>query len=79
VFWRDPQDTARLIVIENLVGLLRALPFQINLWEVQNDYYHVLTEHYPDMRTVANKGDPDARAWVERFLPLGTALGIRVE
>ena len=79
VFWRNPQDMERLIVIGNLVGLLRALPFQINLWEVQNDYYHVLTEHYPDTRDVANKGDPDACAWVERFLPLGTALGFRVE
>ena len=78
-FWREPESMDRLRALENLVGLLRSLPFQVGLWEVQNDYYHVVVEHYPDIRDIANRGDEQARAWVRRFLPLGTALGLRVE
>ena len=78
-FWHEPGSMDNLLVLENLVGLLRSLPFQVGLWEVQNDYYHVLVEHYPDIRDIANRGDEDARAWVRRFLPLGAALGLRVE
>jgi hypothetical protein len=63
----------RLTHLENLVGLLRSLPFQVNLWEVQNAYYHVLREHYPDIREIANKGDEESSAWVRHFLPLGAA------
>ena len=78
-FWREPERMERLQVLENLVGLLHFLPFHVGLWEVQNDYYHVLVEHYPDIREIASRGDEQARAWIRRFLPLGAALGLRVE
>ena len=78
-FWQAPENMERLTHLENLVGLLRSLPFQVNLWEVQNAYYHVLREHYPDIREIANRGDEESRAWVRHFLPLGAALGVRVE
>jgi hypothetical protein len=78
-FWLEPADMDRLVALERLVGLLRSLPFQVGLWEVQNDYYHVLVEHYPGIRDEAGRGDEDARNWLRRFQPLGAALGLRVE
>ncbi|HET9477268.1 MAG TPA: DUF3536 domain-containing protein, partial [Dehalococcoidia bacterium] len=78
-FWLEPEDAERLHTLENLVGVLRILPFQVSLWEVQNDYYHVLTEHYPATRDAAARGDEEARKWVRHFLPLGATLGLRAE
>jgi hypothetical protein len=78
-FWRRPEEMDGLIALERLVGLLRSLPFQVGLWEVQNDYYHVLIDHYPAIRATADSGNEEGRAWLRRFLPLGAALGLRVE
>jgi len=79
VFRRDSDDMHRLRVLENLVELLGILPFQVSLWEVQNDYYHVLDEHYPQIRDRVVLGDEEASTWARHFLPLGATLGLRVD
>ena len=57
---------------------LRALPFEVDLWSVQNAYYRVLQDVAPALRGRAEAGDEDARAWVERFEALGEELEVAV-
>jgi alpha-amylase/alpha-mannosidase (GH57 family) len=75
-FRDDPADLQRLQRFESAVALARSLPFQVNLWLAQNDFYEVLKTVYPEMQANA---DPSVTArWVERFRALGENLMVRV-
>ena len=78
-FRDNPQDTALMDRLAGLVALIPELPFEVNLWQVQNDYWHVLKNRYPELLPTTEERDEAARAWAERFAALGLALHIRVE
>lgn len=61
-----------------MVSLIQSLPFEVNLRKVQNIFYTLLQNIYPDMKERAKK-DKKARSWVKVFRPLGEKLMIRVE
>ena len=71
----DPADVQRLERLEAVVDMVRSLPFEVNLWTVQNRYYQMLQEVRPGLQ---DRGDEEARAWLARFESLGEKLGIRV-
>ena len=56
-----------------------SLPFEVDLWKVQNRYYEVLRSIFPDFREKAEKGEEAAKAWVERFRSLGGKLSVLVD
>ncbi|HWR36516.1 MAG TPA: DUF3536 domain-containing protein [Clostridia bacterium] len=58
------------------IALVRTLPFEVDLWKLQNVYYHLLRSVYPEMRL--HEGD-GSRAWSQEFEELGVQLGIEVE
>lgn len=60
------------------VDLARALPFPVDLANVQNCYYDTLKRDYPACRQRAESGDETAAAWVSRFASLGDDLAVRV-
>ena len=55
------------------------LPFEVNLWKVQNIFYEQLQTTYPDFRQRASRGQKDAQDWVESFMALGEKLAIHVD
>lgn len=59
------------------IGLVHALPFEVDLWKVQNVYFRLLRQTYPEINGRAEGGDPQAKAWVEGFCALGEKLRIR--
>jgi alpha-amylase/alpha-mannosidase (GH57 family) len=69
-FGRDPE---RLKKIEAVVALARSLPFEVDLWQVQNIYYELRQSVY---RELLAQSDEKARAWVESFHSLGRQLGM---
>ena len=73
-----PNDGNLLHAIQRAVGLGASLPFEINLWTVQNIYYEMLQAKYPAFLAGAERGDGSARVWVDRFTALGAQLGIRI-
>lgn len=76
--WRNnPLDTGLLERLGAACGLVHYLPFEVDLWKVQNIYYGLLQEVHPEMRQRAASGDEEAGAWVERFSSLGDCLRIR--
>ncbi|HHW39737.1 MAG TPA: DUF3536 domain-containing protein [Syntrophomonadaceae bacterium] len=72
-----PEDLSLLENLEKATGLACAVPFEVDLWKVQNSYYRLLQEVYPEFRRQAEKGEEDARAWISRFNSLGENLKVR--
>lgn len=75
----SPKELGLLKRLNEAVGMLRSLPFQVNLWKVQNVFYDLAQTVYPELREKAHQGDEDAREWVACFTLLGGKLSVRVE
>jgi len=58
--------------------LIQMLPFQMELWEIQNVYYRLLEKIYPDLRRQWELGGDAAAAWVKSFEALGRKLAVKV-
>ena len=79
--------TERLIVnptvdllqqLDGAVSLIRALPFRVDLWKIQNSYYRLLENIYPNMQRQKEQGDRAAQAWLSAFKALGRKLAVKV-
>lgn len=78
-FRLKPEDLTLLARLSALAGLTRSLPFKVNLWQVQNDFYAVLQTRYATFAGKAGQGDAQAQQWVRLFRELGERLRVRVE
>jgi hypothetical protein len=78
-FRETPGDFGRLEQIDGVVGIAKGLPFELNLWKVQNIYYEMLNTVFPEWRWKAEHGEAEAHDWVETFLQLGRELSIKVD
>jgi len=58
--------------------LIQALPFSVDLWEIQNAYYRLLENLYPDLRRQKDLGSGTAAAWLESFEALGRTLAVKI-
>jgi (1->4)-alpha-D-glucan 1-alpha-D-glucosylmutase len=78
--WRDQPDQVEYLntLIEG-VELARGLPFDPDLWKVQNIYFELAQSAFPTQVERALEGDEATRNWIDRFLVLGEKLRIRVE
>jgi alpha-amylase/alpha-mannosidase (GH57 family) len=77
--FRDaPEDSALLTRLSDVVELMRVLPFDVDLWKVQNIYYDLLQETYPQHQKRAEGGESGAGEWVAVFRRLGARLWMRV-
>jgi hypothetical protein len=72
---RHPQNLGLLKKILSLIGLLKELPFAVNLWRVENLYYQISRTTYPELVATGQA----STEWSDNFLELGRALRIRVE
>ena len=77
----DPFDLQALMRLESMVDLARSLPFEVNLWTVQNGCYELLKTFVPDMRTAAESAGSAAETadWLRHFTALANKVGILVE
>jgi len=58
--------------------ILKDLPFQVNLWTVQNVFYEIMETIYPAMLDLARREGVDAQRWIEDLERLGERLYIRM-
>ncbi len=77
--FRTPSDLLLLQKLGAVVGLVQSLPFEVDLWKVQNLCYELLQRVYPGLRAKADQGDEEAQTWIHAFRTLGTHLALRVE
>ncbi len=72
----DPESSPLLDRLLSLARLVRALPFEIDLWRAQNDIFAIRTTHYAALAARAVTGDQRARLWTDRFAAAATLLGV---
>ena len=75
----DPDDIGKLKQLLSAVSLGKEMPFELNLWIVQNNYYEMLHTLLPERRWKAEHGAEGAHEWVEQFVELGRKLSVRVD
>jgi alpha-amylase/alpha-mannosidase (GH57 family) len=79
VYEQNPDVQSALQALEASSAGVKLLPFVVDLSEVQNRYWNVLQERYPDYAKRAARAEADAVAWLEHFRNLGANLNIRVD
>jgi alpha-amylase/alpha-mannosidase (GH57 family) len=79
LFRTNPSDLVLLKKLEAAVNLVSTLPFQVNLWSIQNAYYEIVQSAYAEFKGKAEHDDEDAREWIEYFKKLGEKLYVRIE
>jgi hypothetical protein len=79
VYEQNPDDQSVLRALEASSAGVKLLPFVVDLSEVQNRYWNVLQERYPDYAKRAARAEADAVVWLEQFRKLGANLNIRAD
>jgi len=72
----DNADHLRELLAAN--EMLSALPFPVDLWQVQNLYHQMLMTTYLEHQTQAQQGNQLAKEWLASFTLLGNRLSIKV-
>jgi alpha-amylase/alpha-mannosidase (GH57 family) len=78
-FAASPDDEALLRDLELSATAIRTLPFTVDLADVQNRFWSVLTGRYPEYHDRAAEHEKAALDWLDHFRRLGEALRIRVD
>ena len=73
-----PDDSEILTNLGNAVSLALHMPFNVDLWKVQNLYWEMLQTSYPGFKQRAGRNDTRAVDWIGEFTSLGKLLKIRV-
>jgi alpha-amylase/alpha-mannosidase (GH57 family) len=76
---QDAGDTDKLAALERTATIARTMPFEIDVWQVQNIYFALLEAHYPKYMALAAEEDPHAIEWTQTFEKLGGQLAINVK
>ncbi len=77
-FAKDPGNIEKIEDLKKALHIARQMPFQVNLWSVQNDIYATQTRLYPQMRRRAARGDRKAQDWIDCYRKLNELLSIRL-
>ncbi|HEV2618067.1 MAG TPA: DUF3536 domain-containing protein [Candidatus Acidoferrales bacterium] len=74
----NPQDVELLETLDAAVGVAKASPFPVRFWTVQNIYFDILKDVYPQIRDKKIQPPIDHEKWLGLFRSLGDKLSIRV-
>jgi hypothetical protein len=72
----NPNDLQLMVKIEMAAGLAKSLPFEVNIWRAQNNYYSMLHNVLPQFVDRHRTGDAEAQEWMSHFLALGRNLSV---
>ncbi|MBI4446533.1 MAG: DUF3536 domain-containing protein [Acidobacteria bacterium] len=75
----QPDNPLLLNELVKTSSLFQSLPFEVDIWHVQNLYYGMLKNIYPDFHARGARGDIAAQEWVAQFTLLGQQLSFEVE
>jgi hypothetical protein len=78
-FARQPTDLSLLNELEVALDLLQALPFQLNLREVQKVCHRILHSTFLEVEARAREGTKSAFTWVEHFISVCEKLSLSVD
>ncbi len=72
----EPESLETLLHLLAVARLARSLPFEVDLWKVQNIFYALKENVYPGVRARAVDGYPAAQEWADAFTALGASLRV---
>ncbi len=75
----EPESLETLIHLVAVAGLARTLPFEVDLWQVQNIFYGLKENVYPGVKARALDGYPAAQEWADAFSALARSLRVAME
>ena len=75
----EPENLELLERISTVASLLAGLPFRADLARAEILFYRLRQTAYPAFRERAERGQDEARRWVDAFVSLGDALRVVVE
>ncbi|MDP3395532.1 MAG: DUF3536 domain-containing protein [Methanoregula sp.] len=73
----NPDDLVLMEKIATVFKILSPLSLKYNLWESQNDFFHIGQKKAATMQALSVSGDIHAREWTRRFEELGGYLGVK--
>jgi alpha-amylase/alpha-mannosidase (GH57 family) len=73
-----PGDADRLERLAELTALVKSLPFDVDLWAAQNEFYALVEGVLPDVRKRAQAKDESAARWVQLLRAVGDQLTVAV-
>lgn len=76
-FATGPSLTA-LQQFRDAVEALQQLPFRLDLWQPQNEFYQLVQKQYPAQTAAARSGDATARDWIATVQAIATLLRVRL-
>jgi hypothetical protein len=78
-FATRPAADDALLRLEQVVALIRAMPFTVGLRDAQTALYQGVHASGTNMRASARGGDVSAESWLRRTSELGDSLNVSVE
>lgn len=75
----EPESLETLLHLVAVAQLARSLPFEVDLWKVQNIFYGLKENVYPGVRARAVDGYPAAQEWSDGFVALGRSLRVAMD
>jgi hypothetical protein len=73
----NPSDFGMLQRVEDATTLVSRLPFEVDLWKVQNICYEMLQTIYEEYQVRAQQGHEEARSWLRHFNTIAQNLAVR--
>jgi alpha-amylase/alpha-mannosidase (GH57 family) len=79
-FFENPSDLQLLLQLEAAAGLAKNLPFEVNVWRAQNNYYAMLQQNLATSFVERERGgEREAREWLRCFLGLARNLSVSIQ
>ena len=75
----EPGDLKLMAKIEKLMELIRSIPIDVVLWQMQNDYYVLAKTTYREYLEREHSGEEGAGIWLEAFRKLGDTLRFNLD
>jgi len=75
---KSPEEVDLLRSLGEAATLVPELPFESNLWRLQNAYFEISRNLRPEWSRRARRGDDAAKLWCSLFVELGEVLGFSI-
>jgi len=76
--WHAPTDLRTLHQLKDLAGIAKSIAPETDVWKVQNIFFDMMEEVYPDQRARAEAGDAAALEWIRIFKELAEPLAVSI-
>ena len=75
----EPESLETLLHLLAVAEMARSLPFEVDLWKLQNIFYSLKENVYPGVRARAVDGYPAGQEWADAFNALARVLRVAME